>query len=77
MKTDTLPYVGAAASAGGGIAGNFVSISDLSIIAGMLFALGTFLVGWYYKAKEDRRAERMFQLQLKNAEKKGKTDEKN
>lgn len=67
LKNDTLPYVGASLSAGGGIWGHFhqVTWSDLGVIVGILVAVGTFLMNWHYKAKEDKRAEKLFQQKMK------------
>lgn len=75
FKNESLPYVGASVSAGGGVWGHFhnVTWSDLGVIIGILVALGTFLMNWYYKAKEDKRAEKLFAQQLKEK----KDDEQN
>ena len=34
-----------------------VTLQDVALWAGTLTAIGTFLVNWYYKAREDARAE--------------------
>ena len=34
-----------------------VTLHDIALWVGILTALGTFLVNWYYKAREDDRAE--------------------
>lgn len=36
-----------------------ITLQDVSILAGMVAAVGTFAVNWYYKAKEfERNAEK-------------------
>lgn len=34
-----------------------LTLQDLAMVVGILTALGTFVVNWYYKAREDARAE--------------------
>ena len=34
-----------------------VTLQDMALWVGIITALGTFLVNWYYKAREDARAE--------------------
>lgn len=35
-----------------------LTLQDVAMVVGILTALGTFGVNWYYKAREDQRAER-------------------
>lgn len=35
-----------------------VTIQHMALWVGIITALGTFLVNWYYKAREDARAEK-------------------
>ena len=35
-----------------------VTLQDVALWAGIITAFGTFLVNWYYKAREDDRAEK-------------------
>lgn len=35
-----------------------VTIEHLALWVGIITALGTFIVNWYYKAREDDRAEK-------------------
>ena len=35
-----------------------VTIEHLALWVGIITAIGTFLVNWYYKAREDDRAEK-------------------
>ena len=35
-----------------------LTLNDLAMIVGIATGLGTFIVNWYYKRKEDRRQER-------------------
>lgn len=35
-----------------------VTLQDVALWVGIITALGTFLVNWYYKAREDDRAEK-------------------
>lgn len=71
-KSDALPYAGAGVSVGGGVLNHFYPLtwSDVSVIVGILVAIGTVLMNWYYKAKEDRRAEKLFKLKIQEQEKK-------
>lgn len=34
-----------------------LSLNDIAMIVGILTGVGTFLVNWYYKRKEDKRNE--------------------
>ena len=34
-----------------------VTLQDVALWVGIITALGTFLVNWYYKRKEDKRLE--------------------
>ena len=34
-----------------------VTLNDITMVVGIATGLGTFLVNWYYKRKEDRRLE--------------------
>lgn len=34
------------------------TLEDVALWVGIITALGTFLVNWYYKAREDDRAEK-------------------
>lgn len=34
-----------------------ITLNDIAMIVGVATGLGTFLVNWYYKRKEDRRLE--------------------
>ena len=34
-----------------------VTLQEVALWVGLITALGTFLVNWYYKAREDARAE--------------------
>lgn len=76
LKNDALPYAGSGVCVGSGILNHFypITLSEIGVIVGILVAIGTILMNWYYKAKEDRRAEKLFQLHLQQQEK--KTDEK-
>lgn len=33
------------------------TVSDLALLVGMLTGLGTFIINWYYKDKDDKRKE--------------------
>ena len=33
------------------------TLSDLSLIVGILLGIATFMLNWYYKAKDDKRKE--------------------
>ena len=33
------------------------TLSDLALLVGILTGLGTFIINWYYKAKDDKRKE--------------------
>ena len=44
-------------ASGGAIVGGFTT-NDWGILLGVIVGVGTFLVNWYYKAKEDERKER-------------------
>ena len=35
-----------------------VTLQDAMLLVGVITTLGTFLVNWYYKAREDDRAEK-------------------
>lgn len=35
-----------------------VTLQDLALWVGIITTLGTFVVNWYYKAREDSRAEK-------------------
>lgn len=35
-----------------------VTLQDVALWVGIITAIGTFLVNWYYKAREDDRAEK-------------------
>ena len=35
-----------------------LTLNDVAMIVGITTGLGTFLVNWYYKAREDDRAEK-------------------
>ena len=35
-----------------------VTLQDVALWVGIITALGTFLVNWYYKAREDAREEK-------------------
>ena len=35
-----------------------VALEDMAMWVGIITALGTFIVNWYYKAREDDRAEK-------------------
>ena len=35
-----------------------VTLQDVALWVGIITALGTFLVNWYYKGREDERAEK-------------------
>lgn len=66
IKNESLPYVGASVSVGSGILNHFnITSTDISFIVGIVVALGTFFMNWYYKAKEDRRSEQLFKKQIK------------
>lgn len=79
LKNDSLPYVGAGVSVGSGIFNYFdnITMSDVSVMVGICVAIGTYLMNWYYKFKDDRRAEKLFQLKLQELkEQEKKSDEK-
>lgn len=35
-----------------------ITLQEVAIVVGILTAIGTFVINWYYKAKEDSRAEK-------------------
>lgn len=35
-----------------------VTLQDVALWVGIITAIGTFLVNWYYKGREDERAEK-------------------
>lgn len=37
-----------------------LSLGDLAIIVGIICTIGSFLVTWYYKAKDDKRKDQIF-----------------
>ena len=37
-----------------------ITLQGVALWVGIITALGTFLVNWYYKAREDERAERRY-----------------
>lgn len=41
-------------ASGGAIVGGYTT-NDWGVLLGILVGVGTFLVNWYYKAKEDKR----------------------
>jgi len=36
-----------------------ITLNDVAMVVGICTGLGTFLVNWYYKRKEDKRQERL------------------
>ncbi|MGX2949370.1 HP1 family phage holin [Ursidibacter sp. B-7004-1] len=77
FKNDSLPYVGASVSFGSGILGHFnnITLYDVGVIVGILMTISTFLMSWYYKAKENKRAEALFKAQLEKKAKEKKHNE--
>lgn len=65
-----------AAYTGSAVAGIIGSLNwgDLGAIFGILFGLITLLINWYYKRKEDARAEKAMRY-LQNKEAKGKNEQ--
>ena len=50
--------------AGTGLVGFFASSYFIGLV-GVLVALAGFLVNWYYKARDDRRAQREHEMRMK------------
>ncbi|MBS0453954.1 MAG: hypothetical protein JSS14_21850 [Proteobacteria bacterium] len=42
----------------------WLASSEVTIILGLLIAVGGFVVNWYYKAKADRRSELVHELRV-------------
>ncbi|RLV61065.1 hypothetical protein D5018_03910 [Parashewanella curva] len=51
-------------------AGGFLSVNEAALAIGILSAIGTFIINWVYKAKQNKREIELHELekQLKQAE---------
>lgn len=49
----------------GTAAGGAVSVNELAILAGIVFALGTFLVNWTFQHKRNMREAEIYRMEKK------------
>jgi len=61
--------------AGGGFIAHLLSIDILAWL-GISIALGGFVVNWHYKRREDKRAQELHELKVKNQIKRGENNVK-